>query len=88
MLNIKKEKKVMTDEDMLNQVKVLNMMFGGEVKTVNPTIQKQAFGTLLILTLLPYQVIWKQVSVKYKDIFQFVGYEEDYKKFKRNKNTG
>ena len=34
MLNIKKEKKVMTDEDMLNQVKILNMMLGGEVKTV------------------------------------------------------
>lgn len=25
-----KEKKVMTDEDMLNQVKILNKLFGGE----------------------------------------------------------
>ena len=32
MLNIKKEKKVMSDTDMLNQVKVLNAVFGGEVK--------------------------------------------------------
>lgn len=31
---------------------------------------------------------YKGVTDKYKDIFQFVGYEEDYKKFKRNKNTG
>lgn len=27
-----KEKKVMTDEDMLNQVMVLNKLFGGEVR--------------------------------------------------------
>jgi hypothetical protein len=32
MLSIKKEKKVMTDEEMFNQVKVLNAVFGGEVK--------------------------------------------------------
>lgn len=32
MLSIKKEKKVMTDEQMFNQVKVLNAVFGGEVK--------------------------------------------------------
>ena len=31
---------------------------------------------------------YKGVTDKYKDIFQFVGYEEDYKKFKGNKNTG
>ena len=31
---------------------------------------------------------YKGVTDKYKDIFQFVGYEEDYKKFKENKNTG
>jgi PP-loop superfamily ATP-utilizing enzyme len=37
MLNIKKEKKVMTDEQMFNQVKVLNAVFGGEVK--GPAIQ-------------------------------------------------
>jgi len=30
-----KEKKVMTDEQMLAQVKVLNALFGGEVKTCN-----------------------------------------------------
>lgn len=28
---------------------------------------------------------YKGVTDKYKDIFQFVGYEEDYKKFKGNK---
>lgn len=28
------------------------------------------------------------VTEKYKEIFEFVGYEEDYKKYKRNKNTG
>ena len=38
MLNIKKEKKVMTDEQMFNQVKVLNAVFGGEVK--GPAIQE------------------------------------------------
>jgi len=32
--------------------------------------------------------LYKGVTDKYKDIFQFVGYEEDYKKFKGNKNTG
>ena len=37
MLNIKKEKKVMTDEQMFNQVKVLNAVFGGKVK--GPAIQ-------------------------------------------------
>lgn len=31
---------------------------------------------------------YKGVTDKYKDIFQFVGYEEDYKKFKGNKNAG
>lgn len=30
-----REKKVMSDIDMLNQVKVLNALFGGEVKTCN-----------------------------------------------------
>lgn len=34
--NLYKEKKVMTDEQMLKQVKVLNRLFGGEVKTCNP----------------------------------------------------
>lgn len=32
--NLYKEKKVMTDEDMLKQVKALNAMFGGEVHKV------------------------------------------------------
>lgn len=32
ILEGKKEKKVMTDEQMLNQVKALNSLFGGEVK--------------------------------------------------------
>lgn len=32
--SIGKEKKVMTDEQMLKQVKLLNMLFGGEVKEV------------------------------------------------------
>ena len=31
-LNVKKEQKVMTDNDMLNQVKALNKLFGGEVE--------------------------------------------------------
>ena len=31
----KQENKAMTDEEMLNQVKVLNALFGGEVKTCN-----------------------------------------------------
>lgn len=31
-----KEKKEMTDEEMLKKVMVLNTMFGGEVKTCNP----------------------------------------------------
>lgn len=35
MLNIKKEKKVMTDEQMFNQVKVLNAVFGGKGITKN-----------------------------------------------------
>lgn len=30
----KKEKKEMTDEEMLNQVKILNNLFGGEVKEI------------------------------------------------------
>lgn len=30
-----KEKKEMTDEQMFNQVKMLNNLFGGEVKTCN-----------------------------------------------------
>ncbi|HHV42727.1 MAG TPA: hypothetical protein GXX72_07810 [Clostridiaceae bacterium] len=34
--NLFKEKKIMTDEDMLNQVMVLNRLYGGEVKTCNP----------------------------------------------------
>lgn len=29
-----KEKKVMTDEEMLTQVKMLNSMFGGEIKEI------------------------------------------------------
>src|SRR5690625_2468017 len=32
--SIGKEKKTMTDEQMLKQVQVLNMMFGGEVKAI------------------------------------------------------
>lgn len=32
LLEDKKEKKIMTDEQMLNQVKALNSLFGGEVK--------------------------------------------------------
>ena len=34
-LETSKEKKEMTDEEMLNRVKILNTMFGGEVKTCN-----------------------------------------------------
>ncbi len=34
-LGTNKEKKEMTDEEMFNQVKILNTMFGGEVKTCN-----------------------------------------------------
>lgn len=34
--NIYKEKKVMTDEQMLEKVRILNAMFGGEVKACNP----------------------------------------------------
>lgn len=32
--NLYKEKKVMTDEQMLKQVKVLNRLFGGEMKEI------------------------------------------------------
>jgi hypothetical protein len=35
-MGTKKEKKEMTDEQMLTQVKTLNTIFGGEVKTCNP----------------------------------------------------
>ena len=35
VLDFKQEKKVMTDEEMLNQVMALNAIFGGEVKTCN-----------------------------------------------------
>lgn len=35
ILDLKKEKNVMTDEEMLAQVKVLNNLFGGEVNTCN-----------------------------------------------------
>ncbi|WP_333638517.1 hypothetical protein [Tissierella praeacuta] len=31
-LDFNREKKVMTDEEMLKQVEILNMVFGGEVK--------------------------------------------------------
>lgn len=34
-MGTKKEKKEMTDDAMLAQVKVLNALFGGEVKTCN-----------------------------------------------------
>jgi hypothetical protein len=34
--NLFKEKQIMTDEQMLARVKMLNTMFGGEVKTCNP----------------------------------------------------
>lgn len=33
-LEVEKEKKVMTDEEMLTQVKMLNSMFGGEIKEI------------------------------------------------------
>lgn len=33
---IDKPKKIMTDEEMLNQAMVLNKLFGGEVKTCKP----------------------------------------------------
>lgn len=35
-IGVEKEKKIMTDKQMLAQIKALNMMFGGEVKTCNP----------------------------------------------------
>lgn len=35
-MGTKKEKNKMTDEQMLAQVKTLNTIFGGEVKTCNP----------------------------------------------------
>ncbi len=35
-LGTNKEKKEMTDEEMFNQVKMLNNLFGGDVKTCNP----------------------------------------------------
>ncbi len=34
-LGTKQENKIMTDEEMLNQVKMLNNLFGGDVKTCN-----------------------------------------------------
>lgn len=34
--NLYKENKVMTDDEMLKQVKILNKMFGGEVNICNP----------------------------------------------------
>lgn len=36
ILDFKEEKKEMTTDQMLAQVKVLNALFGGEVKTCNP----------------------------------------------------
>ena len=33
-LGTKQENKIMTDEEMLNQVKMLNNLFGGEVKEI------------------------------------------------------
>ena len=36
ILETKKEKKVMSDEEMLQQVKVLNRLFGGTTNTCNP----------------------------------------------------
>ena len=33
-IDTKQEKKVMSDTDMLNQVKMLNSLFGGEVKEI------------------------------------------------------
>ena len=35
ILETKQEKKEMTDDEMLKQVKALNRLFGGEVKTCN-----------------------------------------------------
>lgn len=35
ILNTKKEKKVTTDNEMLKQVEILNMIFGGEVNSCN-----------------------------------------------------
>ncbi len=35
-LGTNKEKREMSDTDMLNQVKILNSLFGGEVKICNP----------------------------------------------------
>lgn len=34
ILNVKKEKKSMTDEEMLERAKALNAIFGGEVKVI------------------------------------------------------
>lgn len=34
-MDAEREKEEMTDEAMLNQVKILNKLFGGEVKTCN-----------------------------------------------------
>lgn len=36
VLNVKKEKEVMTDEEMLERVKALNKLFGGKEITCNP----------------------------------------------------
>ncbi len=38
ILETKKEKKVMSDTDMLNQVKILNSLFGGEVNTCHKKV--------------------------------------------------
>ena len=35
-LGAKQQNKIMTDEEMFNQVKMLNNLFGGDVKTCNP----------------------------------------------------
>jgi len=35
ILDFEKKKKTMTDDEMLEKVKALNALFGGEVKTVN-----------------------------------------------------
>lgn len=35
ILETKKEKKTMTDDEMLAQVKILNSIFGGEIDTCN-----------------------------------------------------
>lgn len=34
--NLYKEKKAMTDDQMLQQIKMLNKLFGGEEKIINP----------------------------------------------------